>query len=317
MAKEVFDCLIIGGGPAGLSSALYCARDELNCAIIDKTALGGTPVNFCEIENYLGFNKIQGFELCEKFEEHLDKFKIQKLPFEEIQSVDFKDEIKKITTLTNEYFAKSIIIAAGAKHKKLNIKGEDEFFSKGVSYCAVCDGAFYKDKVVAVIGGGNSALEGAQYLTKFAKKVYLIHRRDTFRADKIIQKRMEENKKIETVLNSTPVEILGDDKVRAIKIKNNKTNKTTTLDVDGVFPYIGLIANTELFQKQISLDEFGFIITDENMQTNLDGIYAAGDIRRTPLRQVITAVSDGAVAGYSVSKYLEIKGKSKYESISV
>lgn len=302
--SKIFDCVILGGGPAGLSSALYCTRGGLDCAVIDTSSIGGTPVNYCEIENYLGFNKIQGFELCEKFENHIDNFNIQKFEYEEIIEVDLKSEIKKIKTNQNEFRARTVIIATGAKPKKLNVKGEIENIGRGVSYCAVCDGAFYKNKVVSVVGGGNSALEEALYLTRFAKKVYLIHRRNEFRADKIVQERIKENKKIEFVLNSQVEEILADEKVYAIKILNKETNKEKILKTDGIFPYIGLEPNIELFSNQINLDQFGFIITDCTMKTNIEGVYAIGDVRNTPLRQVITAVSDGAIAGVEASKYL-------------
>ncbi len=304
MSNKIFDCIILGGGPAGLSSALYCARGNLDCAIIDISSIGGTPVNYCEIENYLGFDKIKGFELCEKFENHINNFNITKLEYEEITKVDLKSNIKTITTKNSTYRAKTVIIATGAKPKKLNIKGEVENIGKGVSYCAVCDGAFYKDKVVMVVGGGNSALEEALYLTTFAKKVYLIHRRNEFRADKIIQKRVEENKKIELILNSIPLEIMADKTVNSVKILNNQTNKEKIIKIDGIFPYIGIEPNIELFLHQVNFDKFGFIITDNTMKTNLEGVYAIGDVRNTPLRQVITAVSDGAVAGVEVSKYL-------------
>ena len=304
MSNKIFDCIILGGGPAGLSSALYCARGNLDCAIIDISSIGGAPVNYCEIENYLGFDKIKGFELCEKFENHINNFNITKLEYEEITKVDLKSNIKTITTKNSTYRAKTVIIATGAKPKKLNIKGEVENIGKGVSYCAVCDGAFYKDKVVMVVGGGNSALEEALYLTTFAKKVYLIHRRNEFRADKIIQKRVQENKKIELILNSIPLEIMADKTVNSVKILNNQTNKEKIIKIDGIFPYIGIEPNIELFLHQVNFDKFGFIITDNTMKTNLEGVYAIGDVRNTPLRQVITAVSDGAVAGVEVSKYL-------------
>ena len=304
MADKIFDCIILGGGPAGLSSALYMKRAGLDCAIVDTSAIGGSPTNYCEIENYLGFSKIQGFELCEKFEEHVDNFKVEKYPYEEIQNVDLISPIKKVTTLESEFLAKSIIIATGARNKKLNVKGEIENFGKGVSYCAVCDGAFYKDKTVAVVGGGNSALEEALYLTKFVKKVYLIHRRNEFRADEIVQKRVFENKKIELVLNSIVEEILAENKVCAVKIKNTSTNNFEELKIDGIFPYIGLEPNIEHFSGQLKQDVFGFIKTNEKMETNIEGVFAIGDVRNTPLRQVITAVSDGAIAGVEVSKYL-------------
>ena len=299
-----FDCIILGAGPAGLSSALYCARSGLKTALIDISAVGGAPVNYCEIENYLGFNKIQGFELCEKFESHVGEFNIEKFEYEEIQSIDLISPIKKVTTLNGEFCAKTVIIATGARNKKLNVKGEIENIGRGVSYCAVCDGAFYKDKGVAVVGGGNSALEEALYLTKFVKKVYLIHRREEFRAEKIVQDKVRENKKIELVLNSTVQEILADSKVKSVVVKNLKTEKISEIKIDGIFPYIGLEPNIEMFSAQLKLDEQGFIITDNTMRTNIDGVFAIGDVRNTPLRQVITAVSDGAIAGVEAAKYL-------------
>lgn len=303
MAKN-FDCIILGGGPAGLSSALYALRSGLKTAIIDISAIGGTPVNYCEIENYLGFNKIQGFELCEKFENHVDDFGVEKFPYEEIQQIDLISPIKKIRTLNGEFSAKTVIIATGATNKKLNVKGEKENIGKGVSYCAICDGAFYKDKKVVVVGGGNSALEEALYLTKFVKKVYLIHRRNAFRADKIIQERVLNNKKIELILNSTVVEIIADRKVKSVLIKNVENEKITELKTDGIFPYIGICPNVEMFGAQLKQDENGFIVTNEFMETSIKGIYAIGDVRNTPLRQVITAVSDGAIASIEAAKYI-------------
>ena len=304
MSEESFDCIILGGGPAGLSAALYARRANLNCAVVDLSAIGGTPANYCEIENYLGFDKINGYELSERFEEHVDKFDVQKFPYQEIKEIDLSGTIKKIRTLEHDFRAKSVIIATGAKPKALGIKGEKEFIGRGVSYCAVCDGAFYKDKIVTVVGGGNSALEEADYLTRFAKKVYLIHRRHEFRADKIIQDRIFKNKKIELVLNATPVEIIGNEKVEEVKIKNVKTEKMAEIKTDGVFPYIGIEPNVEMFSGQVEQDKYGFIVTDSSMKTTTSGVWAIGDIRNTPLRQVITAVADGAIAGVSVSKYL-------------
>ncbi len=304
MKNNIYDCLILGAGPAGLSAALYCARSNLKVALIDSFAIGGAPGNYCEIENYLGFKKIQGFELCEKFEEHIDEFNVEKFPYEEIKEVDLTSDIKKIKTQEREFSAKTVIIATGAKPKKLGIKGETENIGKGVSYCAVCDGAFYQDKIVTVIGGGNSALEEALYLTKFAKKVYLIHRRNDFRADEIVKERVKKNKKITLILDTIPIEIIANNKVEEIVIKNIKTEEEKKLKTDGVFPYIGIEPNSDLFFKQIKTDESGFILTDETMQTNLKGVYAIGDVRKTPLRQVITAVSDGAVAGVSSGKYI-------------
>lgn len=306
MEEKFFDCLVMGGGPAGLCAALYAKRGNLNTAIIDLSSLGGQPVNYLEIENYLGFPVIEGWELAEKFEQHVDKFGIQKFTNEEIQSVDLTSEIKAVTTLKGIYRSKAIILATGAKSAKLGIKGEKEFLGRGVSYCAVCDGAFYKDKTVVVIGGGNAAVEEGMYLTKFASKVYIMHRRNELRADKIVQKRAFENNKIEFILDSTPLEILGENgRVSKIRFKNVKTEEINEIEVQGVFPYIGFSPNTEFFNGQILQDENGFIRVDENMRTSEVGVFAAGDVRRTPLRQVITAVADGAVAGNAAVKYLE------------
>ena len=306
MEEKIFDLIILGGGPAGLNAALYAKRGGIDVAIIDTSSVGGQPVNYLEIENYLGFPTIQGWELAEKFEQHIDKFNIQKFQNEEIQNVDLTSTIKTVQTLKNKYLAKTIIIATGASPKKLEIRGEDEYIGKGVSYCAVCDGAFYKNKTVVVIGGGNAAVEEGIYLTKFAEKVYIMHRRDELRADKIIQERAFNNEKIEFIFDSIPLEIVGDSKkVNLIQYKNVKTGEIKTLNVDGVFPYIGFSPNTEFFNAQLVQDEFGFIRVDENMRTSEVGVFAAGDVRRTPLRQVITAVADGAVAGMSAVKYLE------------
>ena len=306
MEEKIFDLIILGGGPAGLNAALYAKRGGIDVAIIDTSSVGGQPVNYLEIENYLGFPTIQGWELAEKFEQHIDKFNIQKFQNEEIQNVDLTSTIKTVQTLKNKYLAKTIIIATGASPKKLGIRGEDEYIGKGVSYCAVCDGAFYNNKTVVVIGGGNAAVEEGIYLTKFAEKVYIMHRRDELRADKIIQERAFDNEKIEFIFDSIPLEIVGDSKkVNLIQYKNVKTGEIKTLNVDGVFPYIGFSPNTEFFNAQLVQDEFGFIRVDENMRTSEVGVFAAGDVRRTPLRQVITAVADGAIAGMSAVKYLE------------
>ena len=307
MKKELnFDTIILGSGPAGFSAAIYAARGNLKTAIIDINMFGGQPSNYLEIENYPGFSLIGGFELMEKFEEHADKFGVEKFPMAEIEKVDLTGKIKTVETNDTIYKANSIIIATGASAQKLGIKGEEEFKGRGVSYCAVCDGAFYKDKIVAVVGGGNSALEEAMYLTKFAQKVYVIHRRDEFRADKIVQERAKNNEKIEFILNTIPVEIQGTNTVENIVLKNTKTEEQTILNVNGVFPYIGFKPNAEMFSGQLKQNQQGFIETDINMQTSKEGVFAAGDVRNTPLRQVITAASDGAVAACSAVKYIEL-----------
>lgn len=300
-----FDTVILGGGPAGFSAGLYAARGELSTAIVDVNMLGGQPSNYLELENYPGFVCIGGYELMEKFEEHADKFGINKFPMQEILSVDLISNPKVIKTKEYEFNAKTVIIATGAKPMKLGVKGEKEFVGRGVSYCAVCDGAFYKDKVVAVVGGGNAAVEEAIYLTRFASKVYLIHRRDELRADKIVQCRAFENPKLEFVFDSVVKEIVGEDCVKSLVLENVKSKESTNLSVDGVFPYIGISPNVDNFSGQITQDSKGFILTDDTMETSIDGVFAVGDVRVTPLRQVITAAADGAISAVYASRYIE------------
>ncbi len=300
-----FDIVILGGGPAGLSAGIYSARSNASTAILDITMMGGQPSNYLELENYPGFPIIGGYELMEKFEEHVDKFNVQKFPMVEIKDINLTSNPKIIETEENTFYAKSVIIACGAKAKKLGVKGEQEYIGRGVSYCAVCDAAFYRDKIVTVVGGGNTAVEEGMYLTKFANKVYIVHRRNELRADKIIQERAFNNDKLEFVWNSKVVEIQGEDTVNSVILENIKTGGITKLETDGVFPYIGFTPNVEGISGQVQQDSNGFIITDSTMQTSERGVFAAGDIRNTPLRQVITASSDGAVSAVYASKYLE------------
>lgn len=306
-----FGTVILGGGPAGLSAAIYAARSESTTAVIDTSMLGGQPSNYLELENYPGFSKIGGYDLMEKFEEHADKFNINKFPMEEIESIDLTSNPKIIETKKTIFKSDTIILATGAKAKKLGVLGEKEFIGRGVSYCAICDGAFYKEKTVAVIGGGNAAVEEAIYLTKFANKVYIIHRRDELRADKIVQERAIGNPKIEFIYNSVIKEIQGDNLVHTAIIENIKTNELTNLAVNGVFPYIGFAPNVENILGQLNQDANGFIVTDETMKTSVDGVYAIGDVRNTPLRQVITAAADGAIAAVYAGRYLESLKESK------
>ncbi|MBO7673314.1 thioredoxin-disulfide reductase [bacterium] len=302
---KTFDTIILGGGPAGMSAAIYSARGLCETAIVDTCTLGGQPSNYMEIDNYPGMMKLGGFDLAEKFEKHMDMYKVSKFLMQEIEYIDLRSEIKVVKTKEHTLSAKTLIIATGARPIHLNVEGEEKFAGRGVSYCAVCDGGFFKDKVAAVVGGGNSALEEAMYLTKFAKKIYLIHRRDEFRADKVIQERLKSNDKIEVIYNSTVEKIQGDEVVKSIILKNVKTGENSLLEVDGVFPYIGIHPNSELFSGQLEQDAKGFIMTDNTMNTSVPGVFAVGDVRNTPLRQVITAVSDGAVAAVYAGKYME------------
>ena len=303
MAQLEFDTVILGGGPAGLSAGIYASRGAVSTAIVDMNMFGGQPSNYLELENYPGFQVVGGYDLMEKFEEHADKFGVKKFPMQEIQSIDLNS--KRIITSENEFSAKTIIIATGAQPMKLGVPGEKEFVGRGVSYCAVCDGAFYRNKVVAVVGGGNAAVEEALYLTKFADKVYLVHRRDELRADKIVQERAFKNEKIEFVWNSIVTEIKGENLVDTVVLENVKTHEVSNLSVNGVFPYIGIVPNVENISGQLLQDAGGFIITDETMATSVEGVFAVGDVRKTPLRQVITAASDGAVGAVYAVKYIE------------
>lgn len=300
-----FDVVILGGGPAGLSAAIYASRGAVSTALIDISMMGGQPSNYLELENYPGFPIIGGFDLMEKFEEHADKFGVQKFPMQEIEKIDLTSSPKVILTKEGEFRAKSVIIACGAQPMKLGVPGEKEFVGRGVSYCAVCDGAFYKEKVVAVVGGGNAAVEEAMYLTKFADKVYVIHRRNELRADKIVQERAFKNEKIEFIWDSVVKEIKGEDLVNTVVLENVKSKEQSNLAVNGVFPYIGMVPNVENISGQLEQDAGGFILTDETMKTSIEGVYAVGDIRKTPLRQVITAASDGAVGAVYSVKYIE------------
>ncbi|HSA06912.1 MAG TPA: thioredoxin-disulfide reductase [Candidatus Gastranaerophilales bacterium] len=300
-----YDLIILGAGPAGLSAAIYACRSALKTVIIDTSVTGGQLNKILEIENYPAFPMISGFDLAEKFEEHADKFNIEKFLMQKITGIDFYSPVKRIETEEGIFKANSIIIATGAQPQKLGVPGEDELIGRGVSYCAVCDAAFFRDKVVSVAGGGNSAVEEGLYLARFASKVNIIHRRDALRADKIYQDRAKENPKINFILDTVVTSVNGENKVESLSLKNVKTGEAFELATDGVFPFIGYSPNSELFKDQLQLDERGFIKTDSNLATSCEGVFAAGDIRVTPLRQIITAVADGAVAATKANEYLK------------
>ncbi len=296
-----FDVIIIGGGPAGLAAAIYAGRAKLGGIILEKMSPGGQVLITDFVENYPGFVEgISGFELVEKFTEHAKRFGIT-VENGEVSSIEpvgaeFNLNLTDGRTITS----KTVIITTGATHRKLGVKGEQELTGRGVSYCATCDGPFFKDQVVAVVGGGDSAVQEAIFLTKFAKKVYLIHRRDQLRAIKILQERAFSNDKIEFIWNSTVEEIKGKDQVEAIKIVNKLTGETSCLNVDGVFIFIGIEPTTHFVKGLVDMDQRGFIKTDEWMRTSVKGIYAAGDCRKKPLLQIVTAVAEGATAAFAV-----------------
>ncbi len=303
---EIWDTVIVGAGPAGLAAGIYAGRSKLSTLILDQMMPGGQLLITELIENYPGFSEgITGFELSEKLRVHAEKFGAKFENSQPVVDVALDGDIFVVKTDSKEIRGKTVIWAAGSVARKLNVPGEAEFVGRGVSYCAVCDGAFFKDKVVAVVGGGDSALEEALYLTKFAKKVYLIHRRDAFRAVKIIQERVKNCEKIEPLLNRVVESINGTQFVESLTLKNVKTGELEDLPVDGVFIFIGNEPNSAPVRFLVDTDERGFIITDENMATKTKGLFAAGDVRKKPLKQVVTAVSDGAIAAMSATKYLE------------
>jgi thioredoxin reductase (NADPH) len=299
----IYDAIIIGGGPAGLSAAIYASRARLKTLIIEKIGCGGQMTTTDLLENYPGFNAgINGFELAVKLEKQARDFGAE-IVYGEASAIE-RGSSKKVITAKYAYETKTIIIATGTRAKKMNIPGESEFIGRGVSFCAVCDAPFYRDKNVLVVGGGDSAVEEAVYISKFAKNVTVVHRRNELRAAKILQERMKLHSNISVIYDSVPREIFGRDSVEKVTITNVKTNENKDLIIDGVFVFIGLIPNT-LFLSGIALDKTGYIITDENMNTSYAGIFACGDVRKKQLRQVLTAVSDGAQAAVSAQRCIE------------
>jgi len=295
--------IIIGGGPAGLSAGIYAARSRLKTIIFEQSILGGQMATTDEIENYPGtIDIISGQELAKKMIRQAKRLGVE---IKQTIISEINLENKTLTTKENSYKAKKIIIATGARPRQLNIPGEREFLRKGVSYCALCDGAFFKDKEICVIGGGDSAIEEAIYLTRYAKKVYIIHRKDSLRAALISQEKALANSKIEILFSHIPIKIQGTHSVEQIILENTKTKEKITKPIQGVFIYIGQIPNTDFINNQLKLDDTGFIITNEKMETSKEGIYAAGDVRQTNLRQVITAAADGAIAASEIVKKLQ------------
>lgn len=302
----MYDVVIIGGGPAGLTAGLYTSRARLKSLLIEKGLPGGLVTTTEWVENYPGFEEgIMGVELAQKMEKQAVKFGLEIIQGTVID-ISLDGKIKKITLEGDQQFeAKSIILATGAHPRYLKIEGEDEFRGRGVSYCATCDGAFYRGRNIAVVGGGDSAVQEAMFLTKFAEVVYIIHRRDALRAEKILQERAFSNPKIKFVWNSVPDKITGTEGVTALHIKNVKTGEKSTLDVEGVFIYIGYNPNTEFLKGLVSLNGNNYIVTDDSMHTSVPGIFAAGDVRNKPLKQIATAVGDAATAAMAAVKYIE------------
>ncbi|MCL2517880.1 MAG: thioredoxin-disulfide reductase [Oscillospiraceae bacterium] len=293
------DITIIGAGPAGMSAAVYAARAGCSVALIEETVPGGQIVTTNEVNNYLGFINIDATELALKMAEHVSSFGID-IKYESVKSIDVSGEIKKVFTKKNIYESKVVIIAAGVKRRMLDVEGEMKFRGRGVSYCAVCDGMFFKDKTAAVVGGGFTAIEDAMYLSNICKKVYLIHRRNEFRAEGTIIEQLKNYNNIELVMNSVVTSIDGDKKFDAIMVNNERQ-----IELDCVFVAIGMEPSAQFITSDIHCDENNYILTDENMMTNINGVFAAGDIRKSNLKQIITAASDGAIAGTKAAKYVK------------
>lgn len=306
MSGSGLDLTIVGGGPAGLTAGIYAVRARMKTVLIEKGLCGGQIVVTEKIENYPGFPAgISGPELAAHMEEQAKNLGLEIRAFAEVSSLLLEGNLKKVAAGGEEFLSRAVIIASGAQPKKLGIPGEDEFLGRGVSYCATCDGAFFKDKKVLVIGGGDSAAEEALFLAKFAAQVTIIHRRDELRAAKILQERAFANPKIDFLWDSHLIEIKGKDKVEAGVIQNKNTLEKTEIPADGVFMYVGILPNTEFAKGVIELDETGFVVTDSDLQSSAPGIFAAGDVRRNQLKQVSMAVGEGALAAMMAEKYLE------------
>lgn len=300
----MYDVIVIGAGPGGMTAALYASRADLSVLVIERGAPGGQLMNTAEVENYPGFASIEGPDLALKMYENSSNFGATHA-YGNVVKLETEGSIRKVITEDETYEAKTVIIASGSDHRKIGVPGEEELAGRGVSYCAVCDGAFFKDRHLYVIGGGDSAVEEGLYLTQFASKVTIVHRRDELRAQKILQDRAFKNEKVDFLWNKTPLSINGDGvKVTSLTLKDTQTGEESTVEAEGIFVYIGLDPLTEPFKDLGITNENGWIVTNEHMETSIPGVYAIGDVRETVLRQIATAVGDGSIAGQEVYKYI-------------
>ena len=305
--EKIYDIIIVGGGPAGYTAALYAARAGLSTLVFEKMAVGGQMTLTGDIDNYPGFDKgVDGFTLGMSMQTGAERFGA-KTEYAEVTGFDFDTQIKTVHTINGDYHAKAIVLSMGANPKTLGIEGEAEFTGKGIHYCAHCDGRFYKDKTVMVIGGGNSAVEDALYLSRLCKKVMLVHRRDTLRAEKIYMSALKGAESIEFLWNSTLQEIITEKRVTGAKIKDTKSGDVREIACDGIFVSIGRKPATEILGDALTLDKNGYIIADETTKTDIAGVFAVGDIRTKALRQIVTATADGAVAAHFAEEYLAQK----------
>ena len=301
----MYDIIIIGSGPAGLSAAIYAQRACLDTIVIEKNGIsGGQVLNTWEVDNYPGFPGVTGFELSRQFREHANKLGARVVQDEVVQ-VELSGNVKKVVCEEETYEARCVILASGAHHRTLEVPGEEELRGAGVSYCATCDGAFFRGRTVAVVGGGDAALEDGIFLARMCEKVYIVHRRDKLRGAKRLQERLQALENIEFVWNSETVAIEGNAQVEALRLRQTKTGEEKRLDVDGVFIAVGIAPESELYAGQLELDEQGYIRADESGQTSVPGVFAAGDVRTKALRQILTAASDGANCVASAERYLQ------------
>lgn len=303
---KIWDVLIIGGGPAGLAAALYAARAMRSTLVLERALPGGQIATTSEVEDYPGIEMTTGPELSTLMMTHAEKFGAVMGIGEDVVEVDFSETIKRVRTAEGTQIrSRSVILATGANPRKLGVPGEAEFGGRGVSYCAVCDGPFFRERHLAVVGGGDSAFDEALYLTKYASKVSIIHRRGEFRAQKVLVDRAAMNPKVEFILDTVVEKITGNGTVEAATLHNLATDETYELPLGGIFVYIGSIPNTDLFRDCVQVDSNGYIIVDENMATACPGVYVAGDVRKNPLKQVVTAAADGSIAALTADKYLD------------
>ena len=301
----MYDIIIIGSGPAGLSAAIYAQRACLDTIVIEKNGIsGGQVLNTWEVDNYPGFPGVTGFELSRQFREHANKLGARVVQDEVVQ-VELSGNVKKVVCEEETYEARCVILASGAHHRTLEVPGEEELRGAGVSYCATCDGAVFRGRTVAVVGGGDAALEDAIFLARMCEKVYIVHRRDKLRGAKRLQERLQALENIEFVWNSETVAIEGNAQVEALRLRQTQTGEEKRLDVDGVFIAVGIAPESELYAGQLELDEQGYIRADESGQTSVPGVFAAGDVRTKALRQILTAASDGANCVASAERYLQ------------
>ena len=304
MEQNVFDTIIIGGGPGGYTAALYAARAGFSALVLEKLSPGGQMATTDQIDNYPGFPQgVNGFELALEMQKGAQRFGAQ-TELAEVLQVDLRGPVKEVVTQKETYRAPTVVLATGASPRELGLPGERELRGRGVSYCATCDGMFYRGKTVAVVGGGNTAAADVLYLSRLCEKVYLIHRRDQLRASRVYLEPLKQAENVEILWDSQVTELLYGETLTGIKVRNKKTGEVKELSLDGLFLAVGQLPNTQLFQGQVELDAAGYVVADETTRTNLPGVFAVGDLRQKPLRQVVTAAADGAVAAHFLEEYL-------------